>query len=63
MSNCRQQPKIRRPNKAQREAYARLVQRDGWKNVTEADAQLLATCQWLTVSQRSQLAAKFAVTA
>jgi len=60
MSNCRQQPKLRRPTKAQREAYKRLVQRDGWKNVSAEDAKLLATCQWLTVSQRSELAAKIA---
>jgi len=60
MSNCRQQTKIRKPSKAQQEAYKRLVQRDGWKNITAEDAQLLSTCQWLTVSQREQLVAKFA---
>ena len=60
MTNCRQQPKLRRPTKAQREAYKRLVMRDGWKNVSAEDAKLLATCQWLTTSQRSELAAKFA---
>jgi len=60
MSNCRQQRKLVKPTKAQREAYKRLVQRDGWKNVSAEDAKLLATCQWLTTSQRSELAAKFA---
>ena len=60
MTNCRQQPKLRRPTKAQREAYKRLVMRDGWKNVSAEDAKLLATCSWLTSSQRSELAAKFA---
>ena len=60
MGNCRQQPKLRRPTKAQREAYKRLVQRDGWTNVSAEDAKLLATCSWLTVSQREALTAKFA---
>ena len=60
MSNCRQQRKLVKPTKAQREAYKRLVMRDGWKNVSAEDAKLLATCQWLTTSQRSELAAKFA---
>lgn len=60
MSNCRQQPKLHRPTKAQRLAFAKLVQRDGWKNITAEDAKLLATCQWLTVSQREALSAKFA---
>jgi hypothetical protein len=58
MSNCRQQPKIRKPSKAQQEAYRRLAARDGWKNVTTEDAQLLSTCSWLTVSQREALVAQ-----
>lgn len=36
------------------------VQQNGWKNVSAEDAKLLATCSWLTVSQREALTAKFA---
>lgn len=60
MSNCRTVRKLIKPTKAQKEAYKRLVMRDGWKNVSAEDAKLLATCSWLTVSQREALAAKFA---
>ena len=60
MSNCRTRTKLRKPSKAQKEAYGRLVARDGWKNVTTEDAALLAAHPWLTYSQRQELAAKVA---
>ncbi len=60
MSNCRQRPRSKRPTKAQDAAFRRLIARDGWKNVTAADAHLLSTHPWLTVSQREALVAKVA---
>lgn len=60
MSNCREQPKLRKPSKAQKEAYTRLLKRDGWKNVTPEDAALLATHPYLTYTQRQEFAAKVA---
>lgn len=59
MSNCRIEAKRNRAMKAskeQKEAYKRLMARDGWKNVTREDAALLSTCQWLTFSQRQAMA-------
>lgn len=49
-----------RPTQAQDAAYRRLIARDGWRNVTDADAALLATHPWLTCSQREQFATRVA---
>lgn len=50
----------RRPTEAQDQAYRRLIARDGWRNVTTADAALLATHPWLTESQRQSFASRVA---
>lgn len=60
MSNCRMVRKLIKPTKAQDAAFRRLIARDGWKNVTAEDAQLLSTHPWLTCAQRTALAAKIA---
>lgn len=54
MSNCRQQRKLVKPTKAQKEAYKRLVQRDGEKQLTKMELVLLSEHPWLTVSQRER---------
>jgi hypothetical protein len=54
MSNCRTVRKLVRPTKAQKEAYKRLVQRDGEKNLTKMELVLLSEHPWLTVSQRER---------
>ncbi len=54
MSNCRQQPKLRRPTRAQKMAFAKLVQRDGEKQLTKMELVLLSEHPWLTSSQRQR---------
>lgn len=54
MSNCRTQPKLRRPTRAQKLAFAKLVQRDGEKKLTKMELVLLSEHPWLTVSQRER---------
>lgn len=46
----------KRPNQAQKAAYAKLVSRGGEVNLTQADAAALAAHPWLTASQRSHYA-------
>lgn len=41
----------------QKAAYKRLMQRDGWANVTVEDAKVLARFRYLTSSQREAMAA------
>lgn len=41
----------------QKQAYRRLMARDGWKNVSAADAKALATYRHLTSTQREYFAA------
>lgn len=45
-----------RPNKAQKAAYAKLLQRDGRKLLTVEEMWLLAGHPYLTVSQRVEFA-------
>ena len=54
MSNCRMVRKLVKPTKAQREAYKRLVQRDGEKNLTKMELVLLSEHPYLTASQRQR---------
>jgi len=54
MGNCRQQRRLVKPTKAQREAYKRLVQRDGEKNLTKMELVLLSEHPYLTASQRQR---------
>ena len=54
MGNCRQQRRLVKPTKAQREAYKRLVQRDGEKNLPKMELVLLSEHPYLTASQRQR---------
>jgi len=54
MGNCRMVRKLVKPTKAQQEAYKRLVQRDGEKNLTKMELVLLSEHPYLTASQRQR---------
>jgi len=54
MGNCRTVRKLVKPTKAQKMAFAKLVQRDGEKNLTKMELVLLSEHPYLTASQRQR---------